>query len=720
MHAIKKKFTKNQLTFLQLKNLKDKSSFGKTETEKRKQKPEKLKDPRGKNKKKRTMECFEPNNKRPKTQFQPPKKLSKIIKNKKLKTSTEHPKNKKQNNLERRVMDSEINELDGPRKRSRLNPEKRSKSLCIGRKEIGEQNSSRRTQKQLKNVSKISKKGGRKKSLIEGQFKEEKMMQFMDKLNKLNVKNLMDIQRKKSNLNVKNLKKNMLKFQIFKNDKKMNQNEKQKKKKESFLKIVTKKPKNPNHFTFSENEPKKANNVSTKSNNKNQTQTLDAISEEKQLLTQIENIKNAFKWFLKEHVETDLHFEYVCKEISEYFSENNPESWNLGFETVPIFYKIKQKIGTKVNRNRFLVSQVLTGQDFWIESVSKSRNLGQNVRKEVSILTALKGESFVVPFYEMFEDKKNFYLVFEKSSKTNFAQLLENELPNSELPREERLRRLALHLLESVEYVHSCGIVKRNICPENVYLNETDEARLFDFSNSSIVHQKSSINMKDMKSSFTAPELANEPSTSDPKSDVYSCGQILKLLHEKFNSRNEIIESLIEEMTRPDRTKRVSLRECFEHEFFRNCDDHLRLTDSPVAQSSNLVENSKHYNFHGATPGKIKFTNKLHSIESENKMNQNKIFGFKLANNKKQNQFKLLNNNLPKPSLNNSAKTPSKFETCNQKLVQDLIKSLIFEYLSACGFEMDYLKRMIFSGESEVFCHAGACYKILIKKFYLE
>lgn len=720
MHAIKKKFTKNQLTFLQIKNLKEKKPVEKAEAEKRRQKVGKPKDARGKKKIKRRLDCGKSIQNKFKSRLHQSKNFKIFGNYKKLKKCSDNFKNKDKEALERQQSALQAKKEEPPRKEVPSKSQKRSKSLYMYRKEDLDMARLKGLPQQRQKGSELAKTTERKKSLTKIYFKDEKINDLKVKKRSLNLKNLIEKKRKKSNSNLKNLKNSQSKFYSNKMEYHKEQQEKQKKKKQSFLEIVTKNQNTKGHFTFSQNDKLKTNNISTSSNNKNLAQIQE--NDEGNLLNQIQikDIKNAFELFLKEHVKANLHFEYVRNEISEYFSDNNPESWDLGFETLSIFYNIEKKIGTYVGRNRFLVSQVLTGQPFWIESISKSRNLGRRVRREVAILTALKDTPFVVPFYEMFEDKKNFYLVFEKSSDINLDDFLEGE--PSTLDTEQLARVICLNLLKSVEYIHSCGIVKRNMAPSTIYVDNENNLKLFDFSGSSIIHQKNPASQKPQDPSFLAPELTRDSSISDPKSDVYSCGRIMKTIYDKFDLRSERMEDLIEQMVNADRKQRPRVEDCLNHAFFRCHREQVQSSLDSVLDDKSLVENSKHYKIAGSTPGQDNKSEENHLIDFENKMGPNECEGFKLADNKKQNQFKLINNKLAQSASKSDPATGLEIGACDRTrmLTLELVQSLILEYLSICGFEIDYLKRMLFSGESESFCHAGACYKILIKKFYLK
>jgi serine/threonine protein kinase len=558
---------------------------------------------------------------------------------------------------------------------------------------------------------KVSKKGETKRELKSqtrklqrNLFDKQKCLDLKEnpKLAKIKKKSVL---KKKFNLHKQVNNKNKIQNNILK----------QKIKKKRFLEVVNKPPKL--EFTFNQN----LKDIANKSTNLNNRESSSEEENQKMNIKDLDDsliikLQNQFNLFLKKHVKIDLHFEYIKNEISEYFEDTNPEAWNLGFETMAIFYERKEDLGIVKDRHRYLVKQILTGQDFIIENIKKSRVISADMRKEVNILMALKNDEFVFPFYEMFEDSKNYYLVFEPIQELDLHSFIMKQLNRKGVCKKQIALLLVHKLLKAIEYIHSCGIVKRNISFQNIYVNENFMLRMHDFSNSSIVFQHNKIDkIIPTEMPFLAPELLKNPSLSNYNSDIWSCGKIMKKIFEMVDIDDKEVNQLIQKMTASNPEKRIRIGECLNDPIFNQLKNQIQTKNKNALFSNNLVDNSKHYNFLSKPEyGSETPNQKNEIIELQN----GGINLFKLDSNKNQSQFEFKNNKISneyskiKSLTDNKDLSTLKIQT---EFKNELLKSFILRYLENCGFPFEFLHEIFLSGDSRIFSHVGACYKILIK-----
>ncbi|MBD2607009.1 serine/threonine protein kinase [Scytonema hofmannii FACHB-248] len=92
-------------------------------------------------------------------------------------------------------------------------------------------------------------------------------------------------------------------------------------------------------------------------------------------------------------------------------------------------------------------------------------------QREAAILEELGGVSKQIPtLYAYFQEDNQFYLVQEWIS----GQTLSQKVKQSGCLRESEVRSILISLLEVLEYVHSKGIIHRDIKPDNIILRSSD------------------------------------------------------------------------------------------------------------------------------------------------------------------------------------------------------------------------------------------------------
>ena len=131
-------------------------------------------------------------------------------------------------------------------------------------------------------------------------------------------------------------------------------------------------------------------------------------------------------------------------------------------------------IGQVLGRGGFAVvyraRRRTTGQEVALKISEKSKmiQLGMldRVKNEIKIHHALKHPN-VVRFYRCFEDKVNVYLVLELCTGGNMFRYLKDNGPLSE----ESAVAIIRQLIQGIEYIHSNGIIHRDLKLSNILID---------------------------------------------------------------------------------------------------------------------------------------------------------------------------------------------------------------------------------------------------------
>lgn len=166
-----------------------------------------------------------------------------------------------------------------------------------------------------------------------------------------------------------------------------------------------------------------------------------------------------------------------------------------------------------------------------LKTVANNPHIHQLVQRrfqrEAAILEELGGASKQIPtLYAYFQEDDQFYLVQECIS----GETLSQKVKRSGCLRESEVRSILISLLEVLEYVHSKGIIHRDIKPDNIILRSSDNKPvLIDFgavreTMATVVNSEGNITSSIVVG--TPGFMPNEQAAGRPvfASDLYSLG----------------------------------------------------------------------------------------------------------------------------------------------------------------------------------------------------
>jgi hypothetical protein len=219
--------------------------------------------------------------------------------------------------------------------------------------------------------------------------------------------------------------------------------------------------------------------------------------------------------------------------ILYFVSEEEMRRWlaglsqSIGQSNVLDFYDFQMTLGQGQFGQVKLAVHKKTGQNAAIKIMGKkdikSIEMYQ-IKKEIEVMKMSKHPN-VVKLIDIFESADNFYLVLEYMGGGDLFDYLKARKFRL---TEDRAREIILQLIQAVQFLHSFGVVHRDIKLENVMMSDvTDNAvpKLADFGLAKIVGPSEKADEPFGTLGYAAPEvLKKEP--YGPACDLWSLGCI--------------------------------------------------------------------------------------------------------------------------------------------------------------------------------------------------
>lgn len=137
---------------------------------------------------------------------------------------------------------------------------------------------------------------------------------------------------------------------------------------------------------------------------------------------------------------------------------------------------------------------------------------------------------------------------------------LEKYLEKNGIPDDEDVRHFAANICEGLEQIHLCGIVHRDITPNNIMITSDGDAKIIDFGISRIVKESVSNDTQILGTQgYAAPEQYGFHQTNE-KADIYAVGVLINYMKtgclpsEKIT--NGVFTKIVKKCTEMDETKR--------------------------------------------------------------------------------------------------------------------------------------------------------------------
>ena len=258
-----------------------------------------------------------------------------------------------------------------------------------------------------------------------------------------------------------------------------------------------------------------------------------------------------------------------------------------------------------------------TGQYVAIKMIDKklmkSANMAGRVKNEAEIHCQLKHPS-IVELYTYFEDKHYVYMVMELCAK---GELYTYMRANQKIFTEFEAQKLFREVIEGVVYLHSHGIIHRDLSLANLLLTHSDHIKISDFGLAT--------RMTDVKQqhftmcgtpNFISPEIASRNAHSF-ETDVWSLGSMLytflvgrppfdtenikstltKVVNAQFEIPHHLsanAQDLIHSLLKKNPAQRLKLFEILDHPFMKQS-QLMTVNAIPTSKSQDMSNDSGNY-----------------------------------------------------------------------------------------------------------------------------
>ena len=130
-------------------------------------------------------------------------------------------------------------------------------------------------------------------------------------------------------------------------------------------------------------------------------------------------------------------------------------------------------------------SKAVNNMRFAIKIIDKqlvmTNELIQRVKNEVSIHSTLDHPN-ILRLFHFFEDDRNVYLVMELAEKGELYKLLKKKMSSGNVPFSEgQAVNYTRDIVNGLVYLHSQGIIHRDLKLSNILLTSEDTAKIADF-----------------------------------------------------------------------------------------------------------------------------------------------------------------------------------------------------------------------------------------------
>lgn len=147
------------------------------------------------------------------------------------------------------------------------------------------------------------------------------------------------------------------------------------------------------------------------------------------------------------------------------------------------------------------------------------------IQKEVLIHKTLHHDN-VIKYFQSFQQLDKFYIILEYASGGELFDRIEPDFGmNSDLAH-----KYFCQLINGVEYLHSKGIVHRDVKPENLLLNDNDQIKIADFGLATLFQYRGNERMLTSPcgtAPYVAPEVLSKSEYKAQPTDIWSCGIVL-------------------------------------------------------------------------------------------------------------------------------------------------------------------------------------------------
>jgi serine/threonine protein kinase len=139
--------------------------------------------------------------------------------------------------------------------------------------------------------------------------------------------------------------------------------------------------------------------------------------------------------------------------------------------------------------------------------------------EEAKALEKLREHPGVVKCFDFFNGNGTAYLVMELMEGRNFLEFLQEH--GGKIPFDMTVGIL-VPVMDALREVHSAGMLHRDLAPDNIFITNNRQVKLFDFGSTRLAIREQTQNLGDHKPGYTPREVYSGGGNQGPWTDIYS------------------------------------------------------------------------------------------------------------------------------------------------------------------------------------------------------
>ena len=222
------------------------------------------------------------------------------------------------------------------------------------------------------------------------------------------------------------------------------------------------------------------------------------------------------------------YYNHECEKLSKYIKEYYKQ--NLSYPNTDLsFYKYGRIIGRGAFGKVNIGLNILTGRIVAIKSFNKKNIINESSKKKILYETNLMRGLFhpsVTKILETFESEKYMLIIMEYISGGN----LQNFVKKRRKLCEKTAKILFRQIIQGIKYIHSRGIVHRDIKLENILLDLNNIIKICDFGVGKLIKPNTILKDQCGTPVYMAPEIIKGEGYHGFPVDIWSAGVALYIM----------------------------------------------------------------------------------------------------------------------------------------------------------------------------------------------